>query len=123
MSFRRLKWQYHMVFIQKYRKKVLYGKIREDVREIIRILCKDVEIIVGAVFKNHVHLSVAIPPKLSISNFMGECNPYHSCYLPNGKPVIFKSENVGKTARYLDIGDIHEIVRVVSTEKLCDSLA
>lgn len=67
------KCQDHIVFIQKYRKKILYGKIREDIREIIRTLCKykDVEIIAGAVCVDHVHLSVAISPKLSISNFMG----------------------------------------------------
>ena len=53
--------------------KVLYGKIRDDVREIINTLCKykDVEIIAGAVCIDHVHLSVAIPTELSISNFMG----------------------------------------------------
>ena len=73
ISHTRWKCQYHIVFIPKYRKKILYGKIREDVREIIRTLCKykDVEIIAGAVCIDHVHLSVAIPPKLSISNFMG----------------------------------------------------
>ena len=57
-------------FIPKYRKKVLYGRIRIDVREIINTLCqyKNVEIIAGAVCEDHVHLSVAIPPKISISN-------------------------------------------------------
>ena len=61
------------MYIPKYRKKVLYGKVREDVREIISTLCKykDVEIIAGAVCINHVHLSVAIAPKISIWNFMG----------------------------------------------------
>ena len=61
------------MFIPKYRKKILYGKIREDVREIISTLCKykNVEIIAGAVCIDHVHLSVAIPPKQSVSNFMG----------------------------------------------------
>lgn len=56
-----------------YRKKVLYGQMREDVREIIQELCKykGVEIISGAVCVDHVHLSVSMPPKLSISNFMG----------------------------------------------------
>ena len=51
----------------------MYGKVREDVREIIKTLCnyKNVEIIAGAVCVDHVHLSVAIPPKLSISSFMG----------------------------------------------------
>ena len=69
----RWKCQYHIVFIPKYRKKTPYGKMREDVREIIMTLCKykGVEIIAGAVCVDHVHLSVAIPPKLSISNFMG----------------------------------------------------
>jgi putative transposase len=51
----------------------LYGKVREDVREILNTLCKykNVEIIAGAVCVDHVHLSVAIPPKLSVSDFMG----------------------------------------------------
>ena len=73
ISHTRWKCQYHIVFIPKYRKKVLYGKLREDVREILSTLCKykNVEIIAGAVCIDHVHLSVAIPPKLGISNFMG----------------------------------------------------
>lgn len=67
------KCQYHIVFIPKYRKKILYGQLRQDVREIIKTLCKykDVEIIDGAVCVDHIHLSLAIPPKYSISNFMG----------------------------------------------------
>ena len=69
------KWecQYHIVFIPKYRKKKLYGLVRDDVREIIRTLCKykKVEIIAGAVCADHVHLRVSIPPKLSVSDFVG----------------------------------------------------
>ena len=73
ISHTRWKCQYHIVFIPKYRKKVLYGKVRADVREILNTLCKykNVEIIAGAVCVDHVHLSVAIPPKLSVSDFMG----------------------------------------------------
>ena len=71
----RPKWkcQYHIVFIPKYRKKVLYGQLKRDVRDILTALCKyrDVEIISGAVCSDHVHLSLSIPPKLSISSFMG----------------------------------------------------
>ena len=69
----RWKCQYHIVFIPKYRKKVLYGKLRNDVREIISIFCryKNVEIVDGAVCEDHMHLSVIIPPKFSISSFMG----------------------------------------------------
>ena len=59
--------------IPKYRKKVLYGKVRDDIREIIKTLCKykRVEIIAGAVCSDHVHLCVSIPPKLSVSEFVG----------------------------------------------------
>ena len=73
LSHTRWKCQYHIVFIPKYRKKVLYGKVLNDVREILVTLCKykQVDIIAGAVCIDHVHLSVAIPPKLSVSEFMG----------------------------------------------------
>ena len=65
------RWKCHIVFIPKYRKKILYGKIRDEVRNIIKILCqyKNVEIIERAVCADYVHLSVAIPSKLSISSF------------------------------------------------------
>ena len=73
LSHIRWKCQYHIVFIPKYRKKILYRKILYDVREILETLCeyKQVDIIAGAVCIDHMHLSVAIPPKLSVSQFMG----------------------------------------------------
>ena len=73
LSHTKWKCQYHIVFIPKYRKKQLYGRLREDVREVISTLCKykNVEIIEGAVCPDHVHLCVSIPPKLSVSQFMG----------------------------------------------------
>ena len=73
LSHTKYRCQYHVVFIPKYREKVLYGKLRNDVREIIKTLCKykGVEIISGAVCVDHVHLSLKIPPKISLSNFMG----------------------------------------------------
>ena len=65
--------QYHIVFIPKYRKKKLYGQVRRDVRGILSTPCKykGVEIVEGAVCVDHVHMCVSIPPKISISNFMG----------------------------------------------------
>ena len=73
LSHTRWKCQYHIVFIPKYRQKRLHGKLKEDLKEIIKTLCeyKKVEIVNGAVCKDHVHLNVQIPPKLSISQFMG----------------------------------------------------
>ena len=73
LSYTRWKCQYHIVFIPKYRKKQLYGRVRNDVREIISTLCryKNIEILERAVYVEHVHLCVCIPPKMSISSFMG----------------------------------------------------
>ena len=73
LSHTKWKCQYHIVFIPKYRKKQLYGRVRNDVREIISTLCryKNIEIVEGAVCADHVHLCVCIPPKMSISSFMG----------------------------------------------------
>ena len=69
------KWNctYHIIFIPKYRRKVMYGKLRDDIREIIRQLChyKGVEIVEGSVSKDHIHLCLKIPPKMSVSSFMG----------------------------------------------------
>ena len=66
------KWncKYHIIFAPKYRRKVFY----EDKRlEIIRKSCewKGVEIIEGEICPNHIHLLLSIPPKISISGFMG----------------------------------------------------
>ena len=65
--------KYHIVFIPKYRRKVMYGRLRGEVREILKTLCayKKVEIIEGAVCADHVHLCVSIPPKLRVSEFVG----------------------------------------------------
>ena len=61
------------MFIPKYRKKKLYGRIREELRDILKTLCeyKNVEIVEGAVCSDHVHLCVCIPPKMRVSDFMG----------------------------------------------------
>ena len=73
LSHTKWKCQYHIVWIPKYRQKKLYGELRADIREIIRTLCryKSVELVEGAVCVDHVHISVSIPPKLSVSEFMG----------------------------------------------------
>ena len=73
LSHTRWKCQYHIVFIPKYRRKAMYGKVKDDIREILKILCgyKKVEIVEGAVCKDHVHLCLSIPPKQSVSEFMG----------------------------------------------------
>jgi len=64
--------KYHLVWLTKYRKKVMTGIIAERAREIIRGVCKEneVEIIKGHISKDHVHLFVSVPPHLSISKLV-----------------------------------------------------
>lgn len=65
--------QYHIVFAPKYRRKEIYGQIKQDIGQIIRKLCeqKNVEIIEAEACKDHIHLLVSIPPYLSVAQFMG----------------------------------------------------
>jgi len=65
--------KYHIVFIPKYRRKVIYKKLRKDLGEIIASLCryKGVKIEEGHLMPDHVHLLLSIPPKYSVSSFMG----------------------------------------------------
>ena len=65
--------KYHIVFTPKHRRKIIYNQYKESVRDIIKQLCayKGVEIIEGHLMPDHVHMLVSIPPKLSVSQFMG----------------------------------------------------
>ena len=69
------KWmcKYRIVFTPKYRRKIIYNQIRRDIGEILRRLCeyKGAEIIEGHLMPDHVHIPVSIPPKISVSSFMG----------------------------------------------------
>lgn len=73
LSHTRWMCKYHIVFIPKYRRKAIYGQYRSDLQEIIRTLCryKGVEILEGHMMPDHVHLLLSIPPKMSVSSFMG----------------------------------------------------
>ena len=65
--------KYHIVFAPKYRRQIIYGKIRQDIGQMIRKLCeyKGVEIIEAEACKDHIHMLVSLPPKYSVSQFMG----------------------------------------------------
>ena len=69
------KWvcQYHIVICPKYRRKAIYGKLRKDIGKRLRLLCeyKKVEIIEAHAMPDPIHMLVSIPPKLSVSEFMG----------------------------------------------------
>ena len=69
------KWncKYHIVFAPKYRRKIIYGKLKEEIGKILRELCnwKQIKIIEAELCPNHIHMLVEIPPKMSVSGFVG----------------------------------------------------
>ena len=73
LSYSSWRCKYHIVFAPKYRRQVIYGKIKADVGKILRELCerKGVEIEAAECCKDHIHMLVSIPPHLSVSQFMG----------------------------------------------------
>ena len=85
------KWncKYHIVFAPKYRRKVFYGEKRAEIGKILRELCnwKKVNIINAEVCPDHVNMLVEIPPKYSVSSFMG---------FLKGKSSIMIYEKMGK---------------------------
>lgn len=69
------RWEckYHIVFAPKYRRKVIYQKIKADIAHILSELCKrkGIEIIAAEACPDHIHMFVRIPPKYSVSEIMG----------------------------------------------------
>ena len=65
--------KYHIVFAPKYRRKVFYGEKRAEIGKILRELCrwKGITIIEAEVSPDHIHMLLEIPPKISVSSFMG----------------------------------------------------
>lgn len=69
------KWncKYHIVFAPKYRRQIIYGKLKAEIGKILRELCerKDVEIIEANACPDHIHMLVSIPPSMSVADFVG----------------------------------------------------
>ncbi len=88
------KWEckYHVVFIPKYRKKVLYGKLRQYLGEVFKKLAEHRESAVeeGHLMSDHVHMLISIPPKYSVAQVIG--------YI-KGKSAIHIARNYGERKR------------------------
>ena len=65
--------QYHVVLTPKFRRRVIYREIRQDIGQILRKLCaeKGVEIIEAEACPDHIHMLLSIPPKYSVAQIMG----------------------------------------------------
>lgn len=73
LSHTRWECKYHILFAPKFRRKVAYGELKQDIANILSMLCKrkGVEIIEAEICPDHVHMLVRIPPSMSVSNFVG----------------------------------------------------
>lgn len=93
LSHTRWECKYHILFAPKFRRKVAYGELKQDIANILSMLCKrkGVEIIEAEICPDHVHMLVRIPPSMSVSNFVG--------YLKGKSPAAPLSLNVITAAR------------------------
>ncbi len=70
-----VRWEckYHVVIVPKYRKRVLYGKPRRQIGQILRDLCRQqgIDLLEGHLMPDHVHMLLGIPPKYGVANTVG----------------------------------------------------
>ena len=69
------KWncKYHIVFAPKFRRQIIYGRLKTEIGKILRTLCerKEIDILEANLCADHIHMLIAIPPKYSVSQIMG----------------------------------------------------
>ena len=82
----RRRCKHHIVFTPNYRRTIIFAQQLESIRDILKNLCKykGVEILEGHLMPDHVHMLVSIPPKISVSSFMG---------YPKGKSSLMIFDN------------------------------
>ena len=105
--------KYHIVFIPKYRRKIIYNKLRTEIQKYIKDLCKwkVVEIIEGHMMPDHVHLLVEIPPRISVSSFMGYLKGKSSLMIFEKNPNLkykFGNRNFWATGYYVSTVGLNE---------------
>jgi len=95
-SLQHSKWEckYHVVWIPKCRKKVLYGQLRKELGRVLRELAmqKESEVIEGTLRTDHVHMVVSIPPKYSVSQVVGYVK---------GKSAIWVARTTGRNRNFV----------------------
>ena len=125
--------KYHIAFIPKYRRMVIYNKLRKDIQKYIRDLCKwkGVEIIEGHLMPDHVHLLLEIPPRMSVSSFMGYLKGKSSLMIFENHSNLkykFGNRNFWATGYYVSTVGLNEatikkyIQEQENEDKISDSL-
>lgn len=105
--------KYHIVFTPKYRRKIIYNKLRRDIVQIIKDLCKwkGIEIIEDKAMPDHIHILVKITPKMSISNFMGYLKGKSAMMIfarHGNLKYKFVNNNFGSTGYYVSTVGLNE---------------
>lgn len=87
--------RYHVVFVPKYRKKVIYGSLRRNIGTILRKLCQQskIELVEGHAVVDHVHLCLSIPPKFSVANTVG--------FLKGKSAIRIHREHLGRRRNFM----------------------
>lgn len=103
--------KYHIVFAPKYRRKVFYGQKRKEIGEILRKLCewKKVNIIEAEVCPDDIHMLVEIPPKYSVSSFMGYLKGKSSLMIYEKYPELkykYRNQEFWCRGYYVDAVDL-----------------
>jgi len=86
--------RYHIVFVPKYRKRSIYGRLRKDIGAILRELCKqkECEVVEGHAMANHIHMLISIPPKLPVASLVG--------YLKGKSAIRIHREYLGRERNF-----------------------
>lgn len=117
LSHTRWECKYHIVWIPKYRKKVMYGQLRNHLGEVIRNLArhKESEVIEGHLMPDHIHMLISIPPKYSVSQVIGYMKGKSAIHIARsyfGKRKNFTGQHFWARGYYVStVGLDEEMVR------------
>ena len=121
--------KYHIVFTPKYRRKIIYNKLRRDIVQIIKDLCKwkGIEIIEGKAMPDHIYILVKIPLKMSISNFIGYLKGKSAMMIfarHGNLKYKFGNNNFGSTGYYVSTVGLNEatIAKYIGEQDMYDKM-
>ena len=125
------KWEckYHIVFIPKYRKKALYGALRQQLGEVLKQLAmqRESRIDEGHLMRDHVHMLVSIPPKYSVSQVVGYLKGKSAIHIARtfmGKPRNFTGESFWARGYFVStVGRDEKQIREYIEPEFCTEIA
>jgi putative transposase len=109
--------KYHLVFIPKYRKKVLFGALKNQIGPVLRKLAeqKGCKVLEGHIVIDHVHMLITIPPKYRISDVVGYIKGKSAIYIARnfrGKERNFTGENFWARGYFIStVGRDEQVIR------------